>query len=187
VTNPLLGPLQNNGGQTQTHALLTGSPAIDAGTNTGCPTTDQRGIARPQGATCDIGAFEFGVIVAAVQLNGTSFHTGQQITYQATVNPGFTPTQVDMYFGALLPDLVTFLSLVKVSPGVFSVVLGPAPVPFLTNVTLASLAVPFAFTFTGAEPVGTYFTYAGLTVAGSNPFLPANQLSLSIQPFQFTP
>ena len=44
---PLLGPLQDNGGPTFTHALLTGSPAIDAGTNTGCPATDQRGIGRP--------------------------------------------------------------------------------------------------------------------------------------------
>jgi CSLREA domain-containing protein len=54
-----LGALANNGGFTQTHALLAGSPAIDAGTNTGCPTTDQRGITRPQGARCDIGAYEY--------------------------------------------------------------------------------------------------------------------------------
>jgi hypothetical protein len=55
----LLGPLQNNGGPTQTHALLPGSPAIDAipGCN-GSPATDQRGIARPQGTACDVGAFE---------------------------------------------------------------------------------------------------------------------------------
>jgi hypothetical protein len=55
----LLGPLQDNGGATFTHALLAGSPAIDAG-STDCPppATDQRGIARPLGAGCDIGAFE---------------------------------------------------------------------------------------------------------------------------------
>ena len=57
-TNPLLGPLQNNGGPTLTHALLAGSPAIDAGDNGFCSATDQRGIARPQGPNCDIGAFE---------------------------------------------------------------------------------------------------------------------------------
>lgn len=58
TADPLLGPLANNGGPTQTMALLTGSPAIDAGNNALCPVTDQRGTARPQGPTCDIGAFE---------------------------------------------------------------------------------------------------------------------------------
>jgi len=64
-TNPLLSALADNGGSTQTHALQAGSPAIDAGTNTGCPSTDQRGVTRPldgdgDGSTiCDIGAFEY--------------------------------------------------------------------------------------------------------------------------------
>jgi hypothetical protein len=62
--DPLLGPLADNGGPTLTHALLEGSPAIDAGTCTdldGAPvTTDQRGAPRPYGPACDIGAFEFG-------------------------------------------------------------------------------------------------------------------------------
>jgi CSLREA domain-containing protein/uncharacterized repeat protein (TIGR01451 family) len=53
-----LGPLANNGGETDTLALLEGSPAIDAGTNDGCPPADQRGVSRPQGPTCDIGAYE---------------------------------------------------------------------------------------------------------------------------------
>ena len=57
-TNPLLGGLANNGGETDTLALQPGSPAIDAGTNAGCPPTDQRGVTRPQGRACDIGAFE---------------------------------------------------------------------------------------------------------------------------------
>lgn len=57
-TDPQLGPLADNGGSTQTHALMPASPAIDAGDDTGCSGTDQRGIDRPQGAHCDIGAFE---------------------------------------------------------------------------------------------------------------------------------
>ena len=58
ITNPLLGPLADNGGKTQTHALLPGSPAIDTGNDATCLPTDQRGITRPQGPTCDIGSFE---------------------------------------------------------------------------------------------------------------------------------
>ena len=59
--NPNLGALQNNGGQTSTRALLPGSAAINAETHNGdCLPTDQRGVARPQGAACDIGAFEAG-------------------------------------------------------------------------------------------------------------------------------
>ena len=61
--NPLLGPLRNNGGPTNTHALRTGSPAIDAipGATNGCGTdiaTDQRAPKRPQGGDCDAGGFE---------------------------------------------------------------------------------------------------------------------------------
>jgi len=57
--NPLLGALASNGGATQTHALQTGSPAINAGDNTGCPSTDQRGVSRAPWAPCDIGAYEY--------------------------------------------------------------------------------------------------------------------------------
>lgn len=56
TADPLLAPLQDNGGYTQTHALLAGSPAIDSGVCSGA--TDQRGIIRPQGSGCDKGAFE---------------------------------------------------------------------------------------------------------------------------------
>jgi len=55
--SPLLGPLADNGGPTQTQALIVGSLAIDHAVAP-CPATDQRGIARPQLAGCDIGAYE---------------------------------------------------------------------------------------------------------------------------------
>ena len=57
-SDPLLGSLADHGGETQTHALLRGSPAIDAGNDDTCLATAQRGVPRPQGAACDIGAFE---------------------------------------------------------------------------------------------------------------------------------
>jgi LPXTG-site transpeptidase (sortase) family protein len=68
-SNPNLGPLANNGGPTQTRALLAGSPAIDAadpasGGPGACFSTDQRGVARFDGnydsiVRCDMGAYEF--------------------------------------------------------------------------------------------------------------------------------
>ncbi len=59
TADPVLGSLANNGGYTQTMAIGPGSPAINAGDNATCEGTDQRGIPRPQGTTCDLGAFEY--------------------------------------------------------------------------------------------------------------------------------
>lgn len=56
--DPLLGTLADNGGFGQTMLPGSGSPAIDAGDDASCPATDQRGVPRPQGAHCDIGAVE---------------------------------------------------------------------------------------------------------------------------------
>ena len=68
-TDPLLGPLQDNGGPTQTMALLPGSPAVAAGDPTGAPVYDQRGPGFPRivDGTIDIGAFQT-QIGAATQL-----------------------------------------------------------------------------------------------------------------------
>ncbi|MFN2141176.1 MAG: carbohydrate binding domain-containing protein [Candidatus Promineifilaceae bacterium] len=51
-------PLADNGGPTLTHALLPASPAVDTADGAICPATDQRGVARPQGAGCDAGSYE---------------------------------------------------------------------------------------------------------------------------------
>jgi serine/threonine protein kinase len=60
--SPKIGPLQYNGGPTETQALLPGSPAIDKIPRKACHLdtipTDQRGVIRPQGSACDIGAYE---------------------------------------------------------------------------------------------------------------------------------
>lgn len=59
AADPKLGSLQDNGGDTHTHALLDDSPAIDAIPIGACAVTeDQRGVSRPQKDACDIGAFE---------------------------------------------------------------------------------------------------------------------------------
>ena len=94
LADPKLGPLQNNGGPTQTHVLLAGSPAIDGGNPSGCRdslgallTTDQRGFPRPADgnnnsvAACDIGAYELFTtgstsVVAAVLPSSRSVQVG---------------------------------------------------------------------------------------------------------------
>lgn len=80
-TNPLLGPLANNGGPTLTMALLPGSPAIDAGSAIGAPATDQRGILRPQGPGVDIGAYEYQYIPV---FNRQPIQAGAQWQFQVS-------------------------------------------------------------------------------------------------------
>ncbi len=72
--DPKLGPLQNNGGPTQTHLPAPNSPAIDAGNNATCAASpvnnlDQRGVTRPVGTNCDIGAVEFEACALPLAVN----------------------------------------------------------------------------------------------------------------------
>ncbi|HOZ37401.1 MAG TPA: choice-of-anchor Q domain-containing protein [Anaerolineaceae bacterium] len=108
--NPLLLPLADNGGFSQTHALDIESPAIDSGTNANCPAVDQRGFMRPvdgdlnEPATCDMGAYEFGSslngFTLSVEIIGsgsvtknpdqTGYLYGDEVTLSATADPGWS-------------------------------------------------------------------------------------------------
>src|SRR5271166_2962234 len=88
-TNPLLGPLANNGGPTLTQALLPGSPAINAGIPVVGITTDQRGAPRPAGSAPDIGAFQVQppLTVLSLQRSGTDHHpTVLVLTFNLPLN-----------------------------------------------------------------------------------------------------
>lgn len=89
-TPPMLAPLGLYGGTTPTLALLQGSPAINAGTNSIAPTVDQRGAARIVGGIVDIGAFEANVAVSPSSLpnavNGEFY--SQTLTASESGNPG---------------------------------------------------------------------------------------------------
>ena len=99
--DPLLGPLQNNGGGVLTHALLAGSPAIDAAAVMACEATDERGIGRPfdgnadGAAVCDIGAFEF----IDCNGNGTDDGTDIQDGSAADCNHNATPDSCEIAAG----------------------------------------------------------------------------------------
>jgi uncharacterized repeat protein (TIGR01451 family)/CSLREA domain-containing protein len=93
-TDPQLGPLTDNGGLTDTHALLDGSPAIDKGANGAGPELDQRGGDRPPaggsaGDTRDIGAYEaYSLADLAVEAKSAApdpATVGQPLTYSIVV------------------------------------------------------------------------------------------------------
>lgn len=89
--DPKLGPLQANGGPTQTMALLLGSPAIDAGSNSKIPTgvtTDQRGDSRISGGTVDIGAYEVQKPVLSITLAKATHGVAYSQTITATETGG---------------------------------------------------------------------------------------------------
>jgi predicted outer membrane repeat protein len=90
VVDPKLGPLSNNGGFTATIALQPGSPAIDAASGCLVPgsnpaATDQRGVVRPQGARCDIGAYEYSPVNLRVSASPIDF--AKPITLTASILP----------------------------------------------------------------------------------------------------
>ncbi len=81
--DPLLQPLANNGGLTQTHAISSNSVAVDAGSTAAAPTLDQRGFARDQAA--DIGAFEFDrAFLTSSQFSSNSTTSADQVTSSET-------------------------------------------------------------------------------------------------------
>ncbi len=192
-TDPMLGPLQNNGGPTLTRAALGGSPAIDAGDNAGCPGTDQRGVPRPLDtetagvAVCDIGAVEvetLGFIQAGLALNTATVGPGTllQGTVTVTNEGGARPLSVYVVFalpaavgpsvGCPSGDAVVFLTgsgatLTCVSSGVQTFA------PFLTNVSLSGgLATPvsaplFSFVWPAGAPPGPYVVGLVFTPVGA--------------------
>ena len=116
--NPLLGPLQNNGGTTTTVALLPGSPALGAGDPSAAAaadlTTDQRGLPRAVAGEIDIGAFETQPELSSITTLGTtsnSVNLGQSVTLTATVSappgvntvPTGTVTFSDAVNGTVVP------------------------------------------------------------------------------------
>jgi hypothetical protein len=96
--DPSLAPLGDYGGYTMTHALLPGSPAMDAADNVGCPASDQRGVTRPFDgdnngtATCDIGSFE---VRSQITVNNITVGEGDSGTTQAIFEVSLAPASLE--------------------------------------------------------------------------------------------
>lgn len=121
-TNPLLGPLQYNDEETLTHALLPGSPAIDAanpatpGTGNGaCETTDQRSAMRPVDgdgdgdAVCDIGAFEL-LPMHLGKTGPTAVNAYDPITYTLILTNNLPLTLTNIIITDVVPAGATYIS-----------------------------------------------------------------------------
>jgi uncharacterized repeat protein (TIGR01451 family) len=122
--DPQLQPLANNGGQTDTHALLISSPAVDKGNSFGI-TQDQRGSIRPSDAPSvlnatggdgsDIGAFE--LLAASADLSVTKTDSPDpvsarsNITYTITVTNNGPDAATAVTLNDVIPDNTTFVSV----------------------------------------------------------------------------
>ena len=103
-------------------ALLAGSPAIDAGSSTYCPATDQRGIAHPQGVKCDIGAFELEqyTISGNTGLGGVtlSYTNGTLITATSGSTGNYSFYVPTSWSGTVTPSLTGYTSrqIIQITP-----------------------------------------------------------------------
>lgn len=129
-----LGPLQNNGGATMTHALLPPNPAIDAGhpappgSGGACESTDQRGQRRPNDgngdgtARCDIGAFEAptvsvsGALIPGFVSAPTALPASVPVTPSPTVSPTATPSSATTPNRAFAPPTPVRVAPLPVPP-----------------------------------------------------------------------
>ncbi len=104
-SNPKLGRLKDNGGPSATMALGTGSSAIDAipARNGGCPATDQRGVRRPQGRACDIGAYEFAIprITMIAPFQRASYERGSRIPARFLCDEGGVANTISTCTGSI--------------------------------------------------------------------------------------
>ena len=131
--DPLLGALRDNGGPTRTHALQTGSPAIDAGDTD--LTTDQRGEPRPGGPADDIGAFEEEQLGTITVVRETAVPDPTDVDY--SIAGGALAAPIDFQLDTSLEDLdgIWFSKSFPLAAGAYSITEIP-PVGFTGSVAI---------------------------------------------------
>ncbi len=121
-TNPNLGPLQDNGGPTQTMALSGGSPAAASGVAANCPSTDQRGVARPgSGQNCSSGAFQSVVLTCPGAPARVGLAYGSGFAAKGGVSPyTFATSSGNLPPGLILDPATGAISGMPTAVGVYS-------------------------------------------------------------------
>jgi uncharacterized repeat protein (TIGR01451 family) len=130
-TDPLLELVADNGGETWTHALKPGSPAMDAIPVQDCAiATDQRGASRPQGLACDIGAHEEGQVTLHVTktTDDDNPEPGQIITFTITVHNSGLVGASDVGISDTLHPSLTLAGPIALHPPAAGTVGSGAPV-----------------------------------------------------------
>ena len=157
-----LGPLADNGGPTETHALRIGSPAIDAGNDAIAPATDQRGL--PRLGPSDIGAFESQAVTTEVtQLLSPGF--------TALVFPGLDGTSAADIAAAMDPDLDAIF-IFDAADQIYRVYRPDAPIAALNTLTTVNQREVIFVSIGGV--VGGTFTWPDL--------LPGGEVELPLPP-----
>jgi hypothetical protein len=174
VGNPALDPLANNGGPTKTHALRIGSPAIDGGS--ACSeNTDQRYVARNQGASCDVGAFEFDAFrVVALTVNpnvAVNAKTGVATVTGTISCDGPAPTPIRVVLSQTQKTAGKFTTIVQAT----------LAIPFTCVSTPTSWSIALVPSSGKFEPGAATGTVSTLTVPLG--YVPANVVA-SLKLFQ---
>src|SRR6266403_1742925 len=167
-TEPMLGPLQNNGGPTLTHALLGGSPALDKGKNLSSSSTDQRGFPRIADLCPTNAVGGDGTDIGAVELPG-SFAVGT-ITVDNLNDSGAGSLRNAIFLAGICPDTNTIVfapsayGTISLTSGELLItsplsILGPGP----TNVIINGNGSNRVFRIAPANTA----TIAGLTISGN--------------------
>jgi uncharacterized repeat protein (TIGR01451 family) len=179
--NPLLGPLQGNGGPTWTHALLPGSPAIDAipvGKN-GCGdpgAADQRGVPRPQASGCDIGAFEAtrANLSLTKTVNNLSPVVGSDVTFTVIVHNSGPSDAVGVMVSDQLPVGYSYVSS---DPSIGTYTSGIWTIGTLASGSSATLTITVTVLVSG-----TYSNTATVTAITYDPNVSNNTASAITSP-----
>lgn len=178
--DPVFGELRDNGGPTQTHALLSGSTAVNSGDNSGGDPTDQRGGRRPTDGSADIGAFEqqdnqvsISNVSAQEGATGSTLFTFTVLLDQSTAEPitvDFTTVQDTARAGS---DFIPLAGTLTFSPGeqskTITIEVNGDTTPESSERFFVRLSNPVNATLGTAQATGTILNDDALVTVAVNP------------------